>query len=168
MKTCVRFHHRQGHPLLVLPQCPGLVTRSHAGWRQTCFCYRRGAHLADYVCKNFTLLFFSPCFSLHPTFNLPVQGSEELSITLYSCEHPGNTLHTLADTNTKKKRKKEKSCFNSRAKASSSVLCYTAKLTLGMFVIVLPMKLHCNPFQLPPSLTHPPSSSPSSSLSEKL
>lgn len=39
------------------------------------------------------------------------------------------------------------------------VLCCTAKLTLGMFVIVLPMKLHSNPFQLPPSVTHPPSSS---------
>lgn len=110
--------------------------------------------------KTLHFYFFPPCFSLHPTFNLPVQGSEELSITLFSCEHPGNTLHTLVDTNTKKKRKKEKSCFNSRAKASSSVLCYTVKLTLGMFVIVLPMKLHCNPFQLPPSLTHPPSSSP--------
>lgn len=42
------------------------------------------------------------------------------------------------------------------------VLCCTAKLTLGMFLIVLPMKLHSNPFQLPPSLTHPPSSSSSS------
>lgn len=74
VKTCVRFHHRQGHPLLVLPQCPGLVTRSHAGWRQTCSCYRRGAHLADYVCKNFTLLFFSALFFFTPNLQFTCTG----------------------------------------------------------------------------------------------
>lgn len=73
-----------------------------------------------------------------------------------SCEHLfKKSTHTHTHT------KKKKNCLNSGAKASSLVLCCTAKLTLGMFVIVLPMKLHSNPFQLPPSLTHPPSSSSS-------
>lgn len=76
---------------------------------------------------------------------------------MHSCETPFETLHTHGY-----KHEKNKTRLNSRAKASSLVLCCTAKLTLGMFVIVLPMKLHSNPFQLPPSLTQPPSSSSSS------
>lgn len=31
VKTCVRFHHRQGHPLLVSPRRSGSVTGSGAG-----------------------------------------------------------------------------------------------------------------------------------------
>lgn len=85
-----------------------------------------------------------------------MRGFEELCVTMHSCEHLFKHAHTC------RKHEKNKTCPNSRTKASSLVLCCTAKLTLGMFVIVLPMKLHSNPFQLPPSLSRPPSSSSSS------
>lgn len=153
MKTCVRFRHRQGHPLLVSPQCAGLVTGSGAGRRQTCFCHSRGAHLV-YMPIVFTTplhFYFLPCFLSLKDFNLPVKG-----IRGVVCNYAQlwSTLQT--HTRAYKHQKNKKHCPNSRAKASSSsVLCCTAKLTLGMFVIVLPMKLHSNPFQLPPSLTHP-------------
>lgn len=54
---------------------------------------------------------------------------------------------------------------SSKSKPALLVQRCTARLARGMVVIALPMKLHSNPFQLPPSLTHPPPLSP---LSEKL
>ena len=70
VKTCVRFRHRQGHPLLVSPQCPGLETGSSAGRRQTCFLSQWRCPLGLHAhCVNNTslFLFISLVFFYHKT-----------------------------------------------------------------------------------------------------
>jgi len=117
--------------------------------RQTCFfCCRGGGARSVYTTIVFTTpppaLLLCPR-SLSPrAFNVTAKKRVACN---YAHMGEASVTHTHTHTHTHTQR-----CSS---QTSSLVLCCTAKLTLGMFVIVLPMKLHSNPFQLPPSLTHP-------------
>lgn len=84
VKTCVRFRHRQGHPLLVSPRCFGSVTGSGAGRRQTCFCHSRGARLV-----YMAIVFTPPHRSLFVLVSFPVNLS-------FTCEEIQGVVRNYA------------------------------------------------------------------------